>query len=132
MKILLVDDDPVSLERLRALMRPYGSCSAAKCVECAVDAFTAALEDGEAFDLVSLDLTLPDGRGDEAIERLRALERRYGLHPSDGARVVVVTGSSQARDVMRSFRGGASGYLVKPVTSDKLAEVMQAIERDAA
>jgi CheY-like chemotaxis protein len=72
-------------------------------------------------DLVLLDLSMPrkDGR-----EVLREMKADPDLHRIP---VVVLTSSSADEDILRSYNLGANSYISKPVTFEKLLEVVQAL-----
>lgn len=69
--------------------------------------------------LVLLDLKLPGKSGFEVLTWIRRQARFKKL------RLTVLTGSSLTIDVYRAYEMGADSYLVKPVTTEKLAEMIQ-------
>lgn len=75
-----------------------------------------------ALALVLLDLNLPDGTGQELLAAWRAAHGQALPVP-----VVVLTTSSNPRDVGQFYRLGVSGYLVKPLDRHCFAEQMQAL-----
>ena len=73
--------------------------------------------------LVLLDLKLPRRSGHEVLHWIRA-------HPDDAVRrlvVVVLTSSDQERDIQRSYDLGANSYLVKPVRSQALLDMVRGL-----
>lgn len=72
---------------------------------------------------VLLDLNLPDGSGLEFLEALRA-DPGYLSAPT-----VVITTSSNPRDIERCYRLGAAGYFIKPLDRGMLEEQIQAFVR---
>lgn len=105
-RTLIVDDDALTLELHRDYVdRLDGFLVAGECTG-ARAAMTAVLEHPDAFDLVLLDLTMPDGSG---IDVLRALRAR-----SAAVDVIAITGVRDA-DVVRQMAAlGVFQYLVKP------------------
>jgi len=71
--------------------------------------------------LVLLDLKLPRKSGLEVLEWIR------GEPSLEGARVVVLTSSSEPGDIARAYALGADLYLVKPVAFERLKELVRAI-----
>ncbi len=107
-RILLVEDDvdfAFGLERaLRArshVVRTVGT---------AAEAYRAAR--AESYDIVLLDLGLPDASGREVLAEL--------LRDDPQVAVIVLTGRDDAASAVASLRGGASHYLTKPVSLDEL------------
>ena len=73
--------------------------------------------------LILLDLNMPRKDGREALEEIKA-------HPSlRSIPIVVLTSSKAEEDILRSYDLGVSSYLVKPVTFDKLIDLIQGMGR---
>jgi len=66
--------------------------------------------------VVFLDLNLPKLSGLDILHRIRAAPRMRGLP------VVILTSSSEDKDVAGGYDGGANSYIVKPVDFTKFAE----------
>jgi response regulator of citrate/malate metabolism len=108
--VLLVDDDPLTLELHRSyLARLDGFEVVAECTG-ARAAVTALLESPPAggVDLVLLDMTMPDGTGLDVLRHVRA----HG----DDVDVIAVTGVRDADVVRQTASLGVAQYLVKPFT----------------
>lgn len=123
--ILLVEDNPVDLDlTLRAFKRRNlaNPVLVARDGQEALD-WIPRWEAGELLPLVILlDVKLPRVDGLEALRRLRE-------HPvSRNLPVVMLTSSSQDRDVQAAYRHHANSYIVKPVNFDRFMEVAAQIE----
>lgn len=73
------------------------------------------------FDLVLLDVGLPDDDGVEIARHLRGLSQSLGI--------VLYTGHGQSVDRMRGLRAGVDVYLVKPLDMDEVAETLRSVHR---
>jgi CheY-like chemotaxis protein len=71
--------------------------------------------------IILLDLNMPRKDGREA---LREIKGNPDLHAIP---VVVMTTSKAEEDVLKSYDVGANSYVVKPVTFDRLVELMQTL-----
>ncbi len=110
-RILAVDDEPVNLQVLRnQLTSEHYSVTLAADGREAI----AALEGGQKFDLVLLDVMMPGMSGYEVCQRLR--ER----HPENDLPVVMLTAKNQIDDLVAGFDSGASDYLTKPFSKQEL------------
>ena len=118
--ILLVEDNPVDLDlTLRALARR----NLRNPIEVARDgeealAWLPRWEQGEAVPIVILlDLKLPRIDGLEVLRQLRE-------HPlGQTIPVVVLTSSSEDKDIQAAYLLHANSYIIKPVNCDKFMEV---------
>lgn len=123
--ILLVEDNPVDLDlTLRAFARRklVNPILVARDGQEALD-WIPRWESGEPTPLVILlDLKLPRVDGLEVLRRLRAQPISQDLP------VVVLTSSSEDRDVASAYRHRANSYIIKPVDFDKFMEVATQIE----
>ena len=121
MRILIVDDDRASCELMGALLSGYGPCDYAYDGAEAMEKVTAAIDASTPFDLICLDIMMPEMDGLEALKAIRQLEQDKGLAQADVAKVLMTTTASQVSKTMKAFHHGCSGYLVKPISKDKLA-----------
>ena len=111
MKVLLVDDHPLVLSALQAVIQSIGSDTTVVGVDSAAAA-RATLQDDANFDLVLLDLALGDADGFEVLVEFRAA---YPAVP-----VVVVSASDRASDVIRAIDSGAMGFVPKKSSHGEL------------
>ncbi len=119
MKTLIVEDDFTSRILLQGFLSRYGECHIAVNGGEAVDAFRAAGEDGAGYDLICMDILMPEMDGTEALRRIRAIEAASGL-PRRDARIIMTTGLDNSRSVLESFRESCDAYLIKPINTGKL------------
>ncbi len=117
MRILLVEDDPMIGESVRAGLRQDGFA-----VDWVQDGRAAEVALGtEPFELVLLDLGLPRLGG---LELLRGLRGRKNDVP-----VVIITARDAVSDRIAGLDAGADDYVVKPFDLDELAARIRAVAR---
>lgn len=112
-RLLLVDDDVRLAGALRSAL-----CRRGYLVEHATTA--AAALSCQPFDLVLLDLGLPDGDGIELCRRIRA---------ETDAGIIIVTGRTNQHDRIMGLNAGADDYIVKPFGLLELTARLQAVLR---
>lgn len=71
--------------------------------------------------LILLDLNLPKKDGREALEEIKSDPKLRHIP------VVVLTTSKADEDILRSYNLGISGYITKPVTFERLIEIMKVL-----
>jgi two-component system, chemotaxis family, chemotaxis protein CheY len=119
MKCLIVEDDAASCKLLQTFLAEYADCSVASNGREAVEAFEGALYNGP-FDLICLDIMMPDMGGREALTEIRKIEAEHGIGGLDGVKVIMTTALDDSTNIFGSFREGCEAYVVKPVRKDNL------------
>ena len=121
MKILIAEDDNISRQIIHKILVRFGRCDAVVDGAEAVEAFKLALEDGEPYDLICLDIMMPGVDGQAALMQIRKMEHRLELRGEREVKVIMLTALDDAHSVVEAYyRGGATAYLVKPIESTKL------------
>lgn len=125
MKILIAEDDFISRTLLQEMLSPLGICHVAMDGLEAMAAFKQALEIQEPYDLICLDIMMPNLNGQEVLQQIRDIEKERGIGGSDMSKIIMVTALDDAKNIMAALvKGSCDAYLVKPVDSGKLlAEV---------
>lgn len=113
-RILIVDDDEMVLMALQELLKPEGYT-----IEAASRGREALskLEEGD-YDLLMLDVIMPEMDGFELCKRIREKEN-YREVP-----IVFLTAKSRDEDRVRGLDAGASLFLSKPISPDKLLSIV--------
>lgn len=129
MRILIVEDEFTSRKLLTALLSDFGKCdTASDGVEC-LEKFKSSLEDGSPYDLICMDIMMPNKDGHQALKEMRTIEREMGVQPSEETKVIMVTALNDPKTVVKAYyKGGAAAYLPKPIE----VESLHAILRDLA
>ena len=125
LKILIVEDDFASFKILEEYLCEYGDCSVAVNGEETVDAFKKAWDEGKPYDLICLDIMLPEMNGHLALEEICRIERKYGITDPDGVKVIMTTAVDDPEDIIKAFKEGCKAYIVKPITNEKLFAEMR-------
>ncbi|QUD89369.1 response regulator transcription factor CtrA [Phenylobacterium montanum] len=117
MRVLLIEDDAAVAQSLELILKAEGiNTSTTDLGEEGVD--LGKIYD---YDLILLDLNLPDMSG---LEVLRAL--RVGKIQTP---IMILSGSAEIETKVRTFSGGADDYLTKPFHRDELVARIQAVVR---
>jgi two-component system, chemotaxis family, chemotaxis protein CheY len=128
MRILIVDDDYISRTQIKALMLGYGDCDIAPNGELALSLFAAAHAENSPYKLITIDVDMPGMTGHDVVAALRQKEDELGATATDiEAKIIMVSAMDDGHNIMSSFRKGAEGYLVKPITPDRLKQTLEEI-----
>lgn len=126
MRILMVEDDDGIARGLALALRQFGWTTDS----CADLASAWASLSAECFDLVLLDLQLPDGDGGTLLRRLR--QAPAGHLPEPRTPVLIMTARDEVSARIQGLDLGADDYVVKPFDTQELAARMRAAHRRAA
>lgn len=110
LKVLVVDDSLIIRKKLTKIIEKLGHevVYGAKNGQEGIDFFKS-----KKPDLVTMDITMPDMDGITAVEHIMKEESQ--------AKIIMVTSHGQEDMVIKSIQAGAVGYMLKPITEDKLA-----------
>jgi two-component system, chemotaxis family, chemotaxis protein CheY len=128
MKTLIVEDDFTSRLLLGELLKSYGPCHIAVNGKEAVDATAAALDKDEPYNLICLDIMMPEMDGQEALRRIREQEEARGILSSNGAKIVMTTALGDPKNVFAAYQSLCDGYLTKPIQRAKLLEELRKLK----
>jgi signal transduction histidine kinase/ActR/RegA family two-component response regulator len=113
-RILLAEDNPINQQLARRMLEKQGHyVGLASNGKEAVDAMAA-----EPFDLILMDVQMPEMSGFEATRLIRDSERTSGSHIP----IIAMTAHAMKGDRERCLSAGMDGYLAKPV---RAAEVLR-------
>lgn len=119
MRILLIDDDPVALATLELLLKKnVGPCDTASSGINATECLVKAIGDNQPYDLITIDIELPDITGLDLLTRFCQLEQKNGITP---AKKIIITAHSKLDYVIKS-RDKCDAFLVKPIRKAALLE----------
>lgn len=126
MRFLIVEDEFTSRTLLTALLKDFGDCDAASDgVEC-VEKFQKALDENRPYDLVCLDVMMPNKDGHQALKEIRRIEHDMNVQPVDEVKVIMVTALNDPKTVVKAYyKGGAAAYLPKPIEIESLHAILR-------
>ncbi|MBW2109606.1 MAG: hybrid sensor histidine kinase/response regulator [Deltaproteobacteria bacterium] len=108
MRILVVDDEMVSRAKLQVIMRNIGECEAVDNGGEAVEVAVQACREDRPFDLICMDVNMPDMDGYQACERLKADPATRNIP------VIFVTAEDETAQETKGFELGAADFIKKP------------------
>lgn len=115
MNVLIVEDDPANGDWMQDMMT--GWQHSAEVAASGREALKRLA--GKRFDLILLDVFLPDGQGDELIPRIKAL--------CPGGHIVTMTGFNTRELETRIRKQGVAYYMIKPFDLKHLRSIVEHI-----
>jgi CheY-like chemotaxis protein len=129
LSILVAEDNDINALLARALLVRLGHRpTVAGTGVAAVESWLAARSAGVPYDLVLMDLSMPDVDGIEAARRIRAIEAE---HASARTPIVALTANASAEDCDACLAAGMDGFVVKPLDRERLAAAVASAKAPA-
>ena len=125
MKILLAEDDFATRKFMVNFLSKYGECDVTVDGMEAVDAFMMALEDGEPYDLICLDIMMPVMDGYQALVGIRNLEKERNIPNEQAVKAIMTTALNDESNVKMAFELGCTVYSGKPIDQERFEAAMK-------
>ena len=122
MRILIVEDDFISRKLLTHFLAGFGEVVAAEDGQKGLDLLMQGITTEHPFDLVTLDVMMPEIDGQEVLAKLRAIE---SVTNAPRAHVLMTTGLEDLQSVKEAYENLCDAYLNKPVRKAVLYETLQ-------
>ncbi len=117
-KILIVDDNFENRQLLAEILREVAVCDFAASGKEAIEAYNLALQKGESYNLILLDIELPEINGLEILGKIRESEKKAGIALGEGIPIIIVT--AYEKRFLEAFDKGCDDYILKPIDTDLL------------
>jgi signal transduction histidine kinase/DNA-binding response OmpR family regulator len=125
LSILVAEDNEINALLMRSLLTRLGhhpviTVNGAQALESWIAAATA----GTPYDLVLMDVQMPELDGIETTRRIRRRETEQAMRRTP---VIALTANTLVEDRYACFEAGMDGFLIKPLDRDKLGEALASI-----
>ncbi len=113
LSVLVVEDEPTMRQMLAEMLFAVGASRVVEAEDAAtgLEAFR-----NDRFEIIMLDLGLPDRDGHELMKEIKEANRQQ--------HVVLVTADDSIDSIQRAITAGANGYVVKPYSREKIQDVV--------
>lgn len=125
MRILVVDDELVSREKMKRIMSSLGECDEVTSGQDALEAFMDASAENKQYDLITLDISMPEMDGTEVLNRIRSMENDNDIPKEGQVKIFMVTASSEKDIILACIKSGCNDYIMKPFTIETVAKKLK-------
>ena len=130
MKILIAEDDFVSRKILNTQLASLGEVDIAANGNEAFTAVKMAFETNQPYDLICLDIMMPEVDGIMVLKKIRQLEAQKGLNPETRSKIIMTTALSEKSHVLAAAQANCNGFLVKPIDRARLFDEIRKLGFD--
>lgn len=123
MKILIAEDNQQSWKLLASMLSTYGGYDVAEDGKQAYDMFVVAHAEGSPYDIVFLDIMMPEIEGDRVLEMIREWEAD-NLGDQKPVDIIMATAKSDTDTMVDSYDRGCQYFIMKPYLKSELDELM--------
>jgi two-component system chemotaxis response regulator CheY len=125
LRCLVVDDDELGREILILNLQGIALCDSAANGREALNRYAANL-DTDPYDLIFLDIVMPEMDGYETAKNIRRMEMERGVTPDKGVNIIVLSSLNTPQDIIKSYISAQSAaHMVKPIKPEKLIRTLQ-------
>ncbi|MBF0288925.1 MAG: response regulator [SAR324 cluster bacterium] len=125
LNVLIMEDDLVSIEFLDEILSGYGQVDIAESGKDALHAFHMAHARSQPYDLITLDIGMPDISGNEVLDKIREWEYTKGfVGQEEEVKIIMVTAEKRMKERIRSLRKGCEEFISKPIEKEKIASTL--------
>ena len=126
MRTLVIEDDYVSGKVIKKMLSSYGECDVAATGEKGLEMFFSAVDSGNNYDVICLDIMMPEMDGHEVLKRLRAGEEKRGVINS--VKIIMTSALGDFDKIKEAYREQCEDYIVKPIEKYKIEAALRKLE----
>ncbi len=124
-RILILEDDPVSGKMMEKFLEPFGSRTLVTDGQQAIDAYRRACDENAPFHLFMIDIMVPEIHGKEVLRMIREMEHERGIPDYKRMRCVMTSSLGDSENIIESFHSKCDAYLIKPIDRKRLSDALQ-------
>lgn len=120
MKSLIVEDHFTARRLLQIHLAAFGECAVAINGIEAINAITESLANNEPYDLICLDINMPQMGGLETLKRIRQIDKTNGISEQDRVKIIITSSNDDAACIECAHDEGCQAYIIKPIRKQEL------------
>ena len=107
---------------MHIIMQNFGKCKVVESGKKAISAFKKAWESWTPFDLITLDVSMPEMDGIEVVYKIREIEKENKVPKEKQVKILMVTSHSDKDTIVNCVQAGCDDFVVKPFNKETISE----------
>jgi two-component system chemotaxis response regulator CheY len=128
MKSLVVEDDLISRTVLQEMLKTFGTVNSVTNGLEALKEVEETLKSNNYYDLICLDIMMPEMDGQTVLRKIRTIEEQFALHSDSFAKILMTSALNDFDHIRNSYANLCDGYLVKPIDKNRLILELRKLE----
>ena len=124
MKTLIVEDDLTCSLLLETILQEFGPVQTARNGKQAIELVRESLDKKDPFNLICMDILMPEMNGQQAVAAIRAMEEEREIF-SNGATIIMTTAIDDEESAKIAYSNFCDLYVVKPIEKAPLLEELR-------
>ncbi len=129
LKVLMAEDESINRDLLQQILKNSPELNINLNIAVngkeAVALFETAQKANEQYDLIFLDIMMPEMDGQEALEIIRTKETSAQTPIEEQAKIIMTTALDDPKNVMKAYANLCDGYLCKPIKKMELFDLLK-------
>ena len=125
MRILIAEDEITGQRLLSGCVAELGACEVVDDGEKALQAFVKAHEEHHPFDVLFLDIMMPQMSGHHVLRAVREYENSHAIPAESAVKVIMTTALNDAENVVGAFKSGCEAYIAKPISKRQVIDELK-------
>jgi two-component system, chemotaxis family, chemotaxis protein CheY len=119
-KILIVEDEPTSRKTLNSFLLTLGEVDIAVNGNKAITAVEKAIENNKPYELIFLDIIMPELDGITTLKKIRRLETQHEVNEHAKSKVIMTSANTDKDVILKAAHAGCTSYMIKPIDKTRL------------
>lgn len=128
LRILVVDDDPVSRTLAKMVFEKLGTCETAENGQQAVEKYIQSLQEGSPYSLITLDYQMPGLNGIQTLHTLRSEEKSRHITGARRVKIVILTGENVDEPIFETLKAGRETVSNKNSLRENFEEIVSSLK----
>ncbi|MDD5455677.1 MAG: response regulator [Candidatus Margulisbacteria bacterium] len=125
LKIMVVDDEMISRKKLVESFKDYGDSDEFEKGTDAIQVFRKSVEDKKKYDLITIDINMPDIDGISILHKIRAIEIEQKIPQQQQTKVIMVTSNTDKSKFYEALSLRCDDYILKPFNENLISDRMK-------